>query len=113
MVLISVVGATVVSRAYCEPETPKLILNRNAQTGVPKLHAERFAESRFLRKRDQFSSLDRPEVIAASEAAYLRDTDEVLGFVVDGVARAYPAIIAGYHHVINDRIGDTHLTVTF
>ena len=66
-----------------------------------------------MRSRDQFPTLDYPRVVAASEAAFLRESDEVLGFVVDGVARAYPTTIVGYHHVVNDRIGDTTLTVTF
>ena len=46
-------------------------------------------------------------------AAYLRDTDLVLGVFVDGVARAYPHNVLWWHEIANDRIDDIGFTVTF
>jgi len=60
-------------------------------------------------------ALTEPGMVTVGEpgAAYLSDSDRVLGVVVDGTARAYPHAILDYHEVINDRIGDRWFTVTF
>ena len=106
-------GLAKVVETACQPDTPTLSLNRTRHTQPTKSRTRRYASERFMRSRDQFRSLDYPRVVAASEATFLRESDEVLGFVVDGVARAYPTTIVGYHHVVNDRLGHTALTVTF
>ena len=48
-----------------------------------------------------------------SEAAYLRDTDLVLGIFVDGVARAYPHNLLWWHEIANDQIDDIQFSVTY
>ncbi len=69
--------------------------------------------SKFLRKPDAFPALDDPPVVSLDEVDFLRDSDEVLGFVVDGQPRAYPVSALAYHHVVNDTVRGTHLTVTY
>lgn len=78
-----------------------------------KRDSGRFRESRFLRVHDGFISADSPKTVAADEATFLRDDDEVVGFVIDGEARAYSVRMLAYHHVVNDQIGKTPLTVTY
>jgi hypothetical protein len=51
--------------------------------------------------------------VGAEGAEYLFDFDRVLGVVVNGEARAYPHNILWYHEIVNDRIGDTWISVTF
>lgn len=63
--------------------------------------------------RDGIPAISNPKFAAAEEADYLTNSDEVVGVVVNGVARAYPARILGYHEVVNDRIGETPVAVTF
>lgn len=60
-------------------------------------------------------ALNEPSMVGPFDpgAEYLRAGDRVLGVVVDGEARAYPHNILWHHEVINDRIGDRWLTVTF
>lgn len=60
-------------------------------------------------------ALTEPPMVTLSEpgAAYLEDSDRVLGVVVDGSARAYPHPVLDHHEVVNDRIGDEWFTVTF
>jgi hypothetical protein len=48
-----------------------------------------------------------------SGADYLRDTDFVLGVVIDGEARAYPHNVLWWHEIYNDTFGDRTLSVTF
>lgn len=64
---------------------------------------------------NRIPALVEPAMVApdSPEAAYLREGDRVLGVVVDGVARAYPHNILWHHEIINDRIGDRRVTVTF
>ncbi len=72
----------------------------------------RFQESRFFRGHDMFLSADNPRVAKVAEVT-LEDDEEVLGFVVEGKARAYRVGELCYHHVINDQIGDHAIAVTY
>jgi hypothetical protein len=64
--------------------------------------------------RDGIPSIDQP-VFQGPQGAdrWLEDDDRVLGIVVDGEARAYPVRILNWHEIVNDRIGDTPLLVTW
>lgn len=55
--------------------------------------------------RDGIPALFNPDYIPASEANELLKPDEqVLGFTLNGVARAYPIRIMSYHELVNDEI---------
>src|SRR4051794_34240438 len=43
----------------------------------------------------------------------IRDTDMVMGVVVDGRARAYPVRYLAHHHMLNDQLGATALLPTY
>jgi len=60
-------------------------------------------------------ALNRPEMVLPDDegADYLFDTDRILGVVVDGEARAYPHNVLWHHEIVNDRIGETDVSVTF
>jgi hypothetical protein len=63
--------------------------------------------------RDGIPSIDRPRFVAADGAHELGPDDRVLGLVYRGVARAYPIAIMNWHEIVNDRIGDDPLVVTY
>jgi hypothetical protein len=46
-------------------------------------------------------------------ADYLLDSDRVLGVYMNGEARAYPHNILWHHEIVNDRIGDDWISITF
>ncbi len=72
--------------------------------------------SERLRGKDiatQMPPLDHPEYRPAASATHMRDEDLVLGVVVSGWARAYPAWILKNFHVVNDTIGRTPVAVAF
>jgi len=49
----------------------------------------------------------------AAGADYLLDSDRVLGVLMNGEARAYPHNILWHHEIVNDRIGEDWISVTF
>lgn len=63
--------------------------------------------------KDGIPALDMPDVIAASDADYLDDTDRVLGIDIRGRARAYPIRILNHHEIVNDVVGGEMITVTW
>ena len=63
--------------------------------------------------RDGIPALSSPKMLSADEARYLRDADRVLGVAVNGEARAYPTRILVWHEIVNDRIGNEPIAVTF
>lgn len=101
------------TRGNSAPRASQWTLNRQFFTPLPKSDAERFAEERIQRDPRLFPAADDPRTVAADDASFLRDDDEVLGFVVGGHARAYPIRTISYHHIVNDTLSGTHLTVTY
>lgn len=63
--------------------------------------------------RDGIPALNDPKFVTEGEVDFLKPKDRVLGVVVDGIARAYPVSILNWHEIVNDRIGDTPVLVTF
>ena len=43
----------------------------------------------------------------------MNDTDELIGVVEGGVAKAYPLRILTWHEVVNDTIGEKPIAVTY
>ena len=79
----------------------------------------------FLLARDAIPALTNPVLLSAEEAtlrasdrasdprAYVADNDRVIGVVRDGVSRAYPVNLGWWHEIINDRLGDSFIAVTY
>ena len=63
--------------------------------------------------KDGIPALTDPPVVAAEAATFLRPEDRVLGVALNGQARAYPIKILNWHEVVNDRLGETPISVTY
>lgn len=62
--------------------------------------------------RDGIPAIDHPRFVEAARSG-LADGDRVLGLALDGAARAYPVKILNWHEVVNDRIGDRPVAITY
>ncbi len=56
-------------------------------------------------QQDGIPPLRQPEMITASEATYLSDTDVIFGIEYNGDARAYPKRILAWHEMFVDTVG--------
>ena len=64
--------------------------------------------------KDCILSIDDPSFVPADEAdSWLSGRHRVISIDDDGSARAYPFGILNYHEVVNDRIEETPVTVTY
>lgn len=63
--------------------------------------------------RDCIASIDNPRFVAANQAGFLKADDLILGIVIDGDARAYPAKILDHHEIVNDTVGGKPIAITF
>jgi hypothetical protein len=63
--------------------------------------------------RDGIPALTKPQFIGQEEADYLSSTDRVIGVFIGGEAKAYPIKILDYHEIVNDRIDDKPIVVTY
>lgn len=64
--------------------------------------------------RDAIPSIDHPKFISVSEAEkWVGDNEPVIVVRVGSESRAYPIQVLMWHEIVNDRIGDTPVTVTF
>ncbi len=60
-------------------------------------------------RRDGIPPLNRPKMIKAAEATYLKDDNIVFGVEINGDARAYPKRILAWHEMVKDNIGGREL----
>ena len=63
--------------------------------------------------KDGIPALTNPKLIPARDARYLRPQDRVIGFVTGDDPRAYPLKILNYHEIVNDRVADLPVAVTY
>jgi hypothetical protein len=63
--------------------------------------------------KDGIPALLHPKFVAADQAKYLDEDDQVIGVVIGGVARAYPIKILTWHEAVNDTVGGQALVATF
>ncbi|MDQ6971991.1 MAG: DUF3179 domain-containing protein [Mariprofundaceae bacterium] len=64
--------------------------------------------------KDGIPALSRPVIESADTAnQWLAANDRILGVVVNGKPRAYPLRILNWHEIVNDRIADHPLVITY
>ncbi len=62
--------------------------------------------------RDGIPSIDAPAFVPLAEAN-LPPQEPVIGFALEGVARAYPLRILTWHEIVNDRVAGRPVAVTY
>lgn len=63
---------------------------------------------------DNIASIDEPRFVGIDAADdWLADGELVIGVQLNGVVRAYPLAILGWHEIVNDRFGEIPVTVTY
>jgi len=63
--------------------------------------------------RDGIPAIDQPNFINADKALFLKPNDRILGLNYEGVARAYPIKILNYHEIVNDRIHQQPIVISY
>ena len=63
--------------------------------------------------KDGIPALVNPQMITASQAVYLDNSDLVIGYKVGDDIRAYPHKILDWHEIINDDIAGQPLAITY
>lgn len=62
--------------------------------------------------KDGIPSIDSPQFVTAEKAS-LKPGDRVLGIFENGIAKAYPIKILNFHEIVNDKIGEKPIVVTY
>ncbi len=63
--------------------------------------------------KDGIPSIDDPKFAKVSDSQFVSDSDIVIGLEINGDIRAYPLFILVWHEIVNDRVGDIPLAVTY
>ena len=63
--------------------------------------------------KDGIPALMNPKYVSARKASFLREDDQVIGVVLNGEARAYPLRIMSWHELVNDKVGDLAILVSW
>jgi len=63
--------------------------------------------------RDGIPSIDRPKFVPTAQVRFLAPGDLVVSFTHQGETRAYPLRILVWHEIVNDRIGDLAINVSY
>ena len=60
-----------------------------------------------------YTTVDHPEFVPASQASFLSDTDVVIGVFSGSVAKVYPGADLAQHGVVQDKMPDGPIAVTW
>lgn len=63
--------------------------------------------------KDGIPSIDKPAFQPASSVDWLQDREPVILLELDDAVKAYPLQILIWHEIVNDRIGETPVSVTY
>jgi hypothetical protein len=63
--------------------------------------------------KDGIPALINPKYVSAEQAKFMRDQEQILGVVLNGLARAYPTRILSWHELVNDRFGGLPVLVSW
>ena len=63
--------------------------------------------------KDAIPAIDNPSFVAADRAGFVGAEEPVIGVVLAGQARAYPTWLLNGHEIVNDRIGEHAIAVTW
>jgi len=63
--------------------------------------------------KDAIPPLDFPKYVKASEVDFLGGNDLVIGVDINNDTRAYPINILNWHEIVNDKIGDMDVVITY
>jgi hypothetical protein len=63
--------------------------------------------------KDGIPALMNPKYVSTRKASFLRKDDQVIGVVFNGEARAYPLRIMSWHELVNDKVGNLAILVSW
>ena len=63
--------------------------------------------------RDGIPAIDQPHFIPANKNITLTATDRILGITINGVSKAYPIAILNWHEIVNDRIDNKPIVISY
>jgi len=81
---------------------------------LPRLESLEGSPVSALLPPDAIPAMDTPQFVSASESSALMKEDEpVLGVMHEGIAKAYSLWHLDRHEIVNDRLGDRDVAVTW
>lgn len=81
---------------------------------LPRLEKLEGSRVSTLLPPDAIPAIDTPQFVSAPEAsAFMKDDEPVLGVLHDGLAKAYSLWHLDRHEIMNDRLGNQGVAVTW
>ncbi len=64
--------------------------------------------------RDGIPAIDKPKFVSIKEAKYwIKDTEPLIFVNINGKTKAYPLQILIWHEIVNDKLSNKNITITF
>jgi hypothetical protein len=63
--------------------------------------------------KDGIPSIDNPVFVDIQDSYFMSDSDIVIGLEINGESKAYPLFILVWHEIVNDKVGETPVSVTY
>lgn len=110
--LIGVLGAAIVVAGF-RHQIVRKPLPAVTQPAAPSADPIRADEIVTVIPQDAKTALVSPTYLAAAQASDIQPSEEVIGVVIDGDARAFPLATLNVHEIVDDVIGGQPLAVTW
>ncbi len=102
--------ATVVATLTCAKSKAESVVVGSTLPRVAEIDHDRVHQ---ILRPDAIRSIDEPQFVPASQATFMRDDEPVVGFVANGVAKAYSTWHLDHHEIVNDDVGGKPVAVTW
>ncbi len=63
--------------------------------------------------KDGIPSIDNPIFADIQDSHFMSDSDIIIGLEINGESKAYPLFILVWHEIVNDKVGETPVSVTY
>jgi len=63
--------------------------------------------------KDGIPSVDNPQFVSTGQIGYMNENDLVLAIEVNGELKGYTHPVLDWHEIVNDRVGDKDLAITY
>jgi len=105
-----VLAASLASMMVGGPIAQAITINGFAvdDTAVPVEHLVRAAPA-----KDSINSIDSPIMIGAASVDFMQPEDELISITIDGMTHAFPLRILVWHEVVNTKIAEQPVVLTY
>jgi hypothetical protein len=113
LISITALGSLLVSTSYGENSERQALRGSSTRQELPQVDEIQGDRVFTVLPKDAIPAIDNPKFVTGADAGFMNSREPVIGVVFGGQAKAYSVWHLDRHEIVNDRIGDQPIAVTW